>query len=42
MKKQCYENPSVEVIDLLKVSVLMLSGDDIINTGFEYDDSPWL
>ena len=41
MKKKFYENPSVKVIDLLKISVLMLSGGDIINTDFEYDDNPW-
>ena len=41
MKKKCYENPSVEVIGLLKISMLMISGGDVINTDFEYDDNPW-
>ena len=42
MKKKCYENPSVKVVDLLEVSVLMLSNVDKMNTEFEYDNSEWL
>lgn len=44
MRKKCYENPLVEIFEILEDSVLLASGGiggDVLDTNFEYDDSPW-